>query len=356
MNAICFLVLAILIPRPTIKTVAGCPSCTYNTTSVAATSTSLSYPHQVTVDKNDNIYIVEVGNNLIRRLDKNGFLSIVSGNGQKGYAGNGGNALSARLSMPSDVAFDNSGNMYIADGGNHCIRKVNTMGIIYTIVGNGKVASSGDGGNAINASIQFPIAIAVDKENNLFIVDRWGACVRKVSNTGIITTICGNGNHKFSGDGGAAINATLASPTDIAIDSKDNIYIADNNNHRIRKINKKGQISTYAGTGIKGYDVDGTPARNCKINGPYGIYIDQKDNLYFSDNGNSIIRKIDTKQIVTTVAGTVGKIGFYGDNGPAIECQFNDLAGLAVDNSGNLIVADFANNVVRKISHLHSRR
>ena len=168
-----------------------------------------------------------------------------------------------------------------------------------------------------------------------------------MSTSGIITTICGNGSAGYSGDGGPATNAMIDGPTDIAIDSKNNIYIADNGNNRIRIINQNGQINTFAGTGADGYDEDGTVATNCKLSHPYGLFIDQKDNVYYSDNGNSIIRKIDKNKVVSTIAGTVGKPGYNGDGGLATKCEIRNPGGIAIDRSGNLLIADFGNNVVR---------
>ena len=350
MKLLCFILLfSYILHKPIVKTVVGCSNCEYVPGNVAATATSLSEPNQVTTDKLGNIYIAESGNNVVRKVGPNGMTSLVAGNRVKGYRGDGGVAASAILNQPTDIVFDKAGNMYVADCGNFVIRKINALGVIYTIAGNRKCNYSGDGGPAVNASIKWPLAIAVDNNNNLLIVDNAGNSIRKVSATGIITTICGNGVAGYSGDGGPATNAMIDAPTDVAVDKRGNIYVADNGNNRIRVITPNGSINTFAGTGAEGYDEDGTTATNCKLSHPYGIFIDSKDNVYVSDNGNSVIRKIDRNKLVSTVAGTAGKPGYKGDGGDATKCEISNPGGIAIDREGNLLVADFGNNAVRMI-------
>jgi hypothetical protein len=230
------------------------------------------------------------------------------------------------------------------------IRKINPLGVIYTIAGTGQPYSTGDYDLATRCTLNYPIAIAIDKNNNLLVVERIGNCVRKISPSGIITTIAGNGEHGYSGDGGHATAAMLNAPIDIAVDAHNYIYIADALNHRIRKVSPSGYISTIAGTGERGYDKDGSVATQCRIYFPYGLFIDSKNNIYYSDNGNTIVRKIDNNNIVTTLAGKPASPGYTGDGGIAKKGEINNPGGLALDHQGNLLLADYGNNAIRKIA------
>ena len=346
------LLLSIIFSKSTITTVAGGNAKEYSSLRGPASSAALSQPNQVTIDMAGNIYVAECGNHVIRRISKDGTISLVAGNHHGGYSGDGGAAINASLNAPSDIAIDNSGNIYIADGWNNRIRKINPLGIIFTIGGTGLRGSRGDNGAASRATFNFPIALALDHLGNLLVVERAGNRVRKISPGGIVTTLAGTGEAGFSGDGGQAQKAQINDPTDIAVDSKDNIYIADLGNNRIRKISSTGVISTFAGTGFAGYSDDGAMATECRMYRPYGVFIDGHDNVYYSDNENALIRKIDTKGIVTTLSGTPGKGGYSGDGGPALKGKIFNPGGIALDNSGNLFIADFGNNAVRKITHV----
>lgn len=349
MKLFIFILLFAFVPtRHTVSTIAGCSTCAYIANG-PATASSLLEPNQITADNQGNIYISDYGNHVVRRMDKSGMMTVVAGNHEKGYSGNGGAVVAAAIANPSDVAFDSYGNMYIAESANQCVRKVNMMGIIFPYAGNRQSGYKGDGGPATGASMLWPIAIAIDKQNNLLIVDRGANCVRKVTPTGIITTLAGTGRDGYSGDGGPATAATLNEPTDIALDSKNNMYIADLRNNVIRKITPSGKISTFAGTGAQGCSPDGTVATKCAMKNPYGIFIDKKDNIYYSDNSNAIVRKIDTKNIVTTLAGTPGKWGYEGDGGNPLKCKMYDPGGIIIDDAGYLILADFGNNAVRNM-------
>jgi sugar lactone lactonase YvrE len=229
------------------------------------------------------------------------------------FAGDGGPATAARLWNPTDVAFDRQGSLYIADHNNNRVRKVDSQGVITTVAGNGTAGFAGDGGPATDAQLNTetgvskpdlggPMNIAVDAEGNLYIGDSGNARVRKVVATGGITTIAGTGENGFSGDGGPATAAQVSSPSGLAFDAEGSLYIADNGN-RIRKIDKAGLITTIAGTGENGYSGDGGLATKAALNGPASIIFDPQGNLYFVDSVNSRVRKIDKSGIITTVAG-----------------------------------------------------
>jgi sugar lactone lactonase YvrE len=190
----------------------------------------------VAVDSLGNIYIADMYNHRIRKVSTSGIITTVAGNGTYGYSGNGGAATSAELYDPSSVAVDSSGNIFIADSNNHSIRKVSTSGIITTVAGNGTYGYSGDSGAATSAELYDPSGVAVDSSGNIYIADVSNQRVRKVDTSGIITTVAGNGTYGYSGDSGAATSAELNGPYGVAVDSSGNIFIADLNNNRIRKV------------------------------------------------------------------------------------------------------------------------
>ncbi|GEO11089.1 NHL domain-containing protein [Segetibacter aerophilus] len=270
--------------------------------------------------------------------------------GGAGYSGDGGYAISARLSYPGRTTVDQFGNLYIPDGNNHVVRKVSASGIISTVAGTGAFGYSGDGGLATAARLWFPNSVAIDSKGNLFILEAVNSVVRKVDAAGKITTVAGNGTKGYSGDGGAATAAQLDNPVDMAIDALDNIYIADKYNKVVRKVNAAGIITTIAGSGVAGYSGDGGPATAAQLTSPDGVAVDNLGNLLIADGQNAVIRKVNTAGIIITIAGN-GTYGFTGDGGPATAAQFtvNSPNDLAVDNAGNIYAADYQNHVIRKI-------
>ncbi len=314
----------------------------------AATLAQLSNPTRVAVDASNNVYFGESSNNRVRMVNSLGIISTVAGNGIAGYSGDGGLATLAQIKNPQGVAIDGSGNIYIAEPQNHRIRKVNSAGIISTYAGTGSSGFSGDGGTAALAQINSPYGIAVDASGNLYIGDAGNHRVRMVNTSGIISTFAGNGVLGFNGDGGAATLAQLKGPSGIAIDAFGNVYIADEGNHRIRKVNSSGIISTVAGTTVSGYSGDGGMAIQAKLNYPEGVAVDAAGNLYIADLGNYVIRKVNVSGIISTYAGT-GVSGYSGDGGPANTCQFKNPNGVATDANGNLYITDMLNHRVRRI-------
>jgi sugar lactone lactonase YvrE len=226
---------------------------------------------------------------------------------------------------------------------------VSTSGTITTFAGNGTQGFSGDGGPATSAGLSYPGGVAVDAAGNLYIADTSNHRVRKVSTSGTITTVAGNGTFGFSGDDGPATNATLSYPTEVAVDAVGNLYIADTGNLRVRKVSASGTITTVAGNGIYGFSGDGGPATNASLVIPRGVAVDAVGNLYIADYGNSRVRKVSSWGTITTVAGN-GSPGFSGDGGPATSAALGYPRGVAVDAAGNLYIADTDNNRVRKVS------
>jgi len=272
-------------------------------------------------------------------------ITTVAGNGLEGFSGDGGPATLATLYSPESVSIDSAGNMYIADTRNHRIRKVNTSGIITTVAGNGSGGFSGDGRLATQARLFYPTAVIVDSADNLYISDYENHRIRKVDPGGIITTIAGNGidlwdgSGGFSGDGGPATQAQLGYPASISMDSAGNIYFADIGNYRIRKVDTSGIITTVAGNGSWGFSGDGGLATQARMTHSWGLVVSNAGNIYINDYYNRRIRKVDASGIITTIAGN-GISGFGGDGGPATQAQLRSPGALAIDSVGNIYISD----------------
>ncbi len=276
-------------------------------------------------------------------------INTVGGNGIIGFSGDGGAATDAELDSPCGVAVDNIGNIFIGDWSNSRVRKINTAGTISTIAGNGVASYSGDGGPATAAEIYKDVSVTVDDKDNVYIADQFNNRVRKVNTSGIITTVAGNGVGSFNGDGGPATAAEIYSPTDLKVDKAGNIFIADVLNQRVRKVNTSGIISTIAGNGLVGFSGDGSAATTAELNWPYGIAIDSSDNVYIGDYKGARIRMVNTSGIITTVAGN-GVGSYSGDGGPATASEVNYPYGFIVDPSQKLYFSDSYNNVIRVIN------
>ena len=328
-----------------ISTVAGDGTQGFGGDGGPATAAQLSFPIDVALDGADNLYIVDGSNQRIRKVDAAGVISTVAGDGTQGFGGDGGPATAAQLDTPRGVAPDGAGNLYIADGGNRRIRKVDSAGAISTVAGGGPI---GDGGAAVAAQLDFPNGVAPDGAGNLYIADTFNHRIRKVDAAGVISTVAGDGTRGSGGDGGAAVAAQLFSPNGVAPDGAGNLYIADTANSRIRKVGAAGAISTVAGDGTRGSGGDGGPAVAAQLSSPRALALDEAGNLYIADSSNSRIRKVDAAGVISTVAGD-GTRGFGGDGGPAVAAQLYLPYGVAVDGAGNLYIADRNNNRIRKV-------
>jgi Secretion system C-terminal sorting domain len=303
----------------------------------------------VAADNAGNFYIVDRGNNRIRKVSSTGNISTFAGCGATTPVVDGIAATAAAMEYPEGIATDNAGNVYFGDPGSatlgHCrVRKVSPAGIITTVAGDGTNGSTGDGGPATAAQLSQPGYLATDKYRNLYICDINTLRVRKVDTNGIITAFAGTGVIGFSGDGGPATAAQFYHNFGVACDTSGNVFISDY--HRIRKVDAMGIISTYAGTGVSSYSGDGGPATAAGINAAYGLAVNRYGELFFCDYYDQRIRKIDTAGIITTVAGS-GTSGFSGDGGPATAAQLNYPVDICFGVNDKLYIDDYSNGRIR---------
>lgn len=331
-----------------IEAAAGARLPAFNGDGLPATEAVLRYPYGLAVDSSGALYIADTIHYRIRKVDPEGVIATVAGSGRYGYSGDGGPAAQAQLASPHHLAVDSAGNVYIADTYNHRIRRVSPDGVITTIAGTGKSGYSGDGGPAVEARLNYPFAVALDGDDNLYVADRENHCVRRIARDGTITTLAGTGQSGYGGDDGPAGEAQLDTPSGLAVDSAGNVYIADTYNNRIRRVSPDGVISTIAGTGGFGYAGDGGPAVLAQLALPMGLALDAQGNLYIADYLNRRVRRVSPDGIITTVAGD-GQAGYSGDGGPAPAAQLDYPHGVAVDAEGRLYVSDIGSHVVRRI-------
>ena len=316
--------------------------------SLSATKTEISLVDGIAVDKKGNVYIAMRDNNIISRIDLKGNMTTYVGTGSSGFSGDGGKATEARLNVPAGLAFDKSGNLYIADRNNNRIRKVDARGIITTIAGTGTAGFSGDGGPATQAQLHLPSGVALDGKGNIFLSDRSNNRIRVIDSSGKIRTYAGSGKDGFRGDNGPALKASIDSPFGIALDRKGNLYIADRRNNRVRKVNVQGIITTVAGDG--GYFMmgDNGPAYRASIAGPTGVVVDDQGTLYIADRENNRIRAVDSQGMISTVVGT-GQQDYNGDSEVARDTNLHLPFGVALNPDGKLLVIDRSNYRIRSI-------
>ncbi|WP_165395747.1 RICIN domain-containing protein [Streptomyces albidoflavus] len=276
-------------------------------------------------------------------------ISTVVGTGAAGFKGEGEPAATAQVNGPYGVTVDDTGTLYFSDYHNHRVRKVTTDGRVSTVAGTGRAGAGGDGGPALSAQLNCPREVAVDASGTVYVADCENHRVRKITPDGQISTVAGTGRAGFSGDGGPATSAQLNKPFGLLLDSTGVLYIADWGHDRLRKVTADGVISTIAGTGAAAYGGDDGPAVKAHLRAPYAMVLDSSDALYIADASNHRVRVITPDGVIRTFAGT-GVAGFGGDGGPAASAQLNRPQGLAMDSTGALYVADHSNHRVRKIT------
>ena len=335
-----------------ITTVAGIDTIGYNGDNIPATDAELYDPLGVAFDNSGNFYIADTYNNRIRKVNTAGIITTIAGNDTVGYNGNEIPATAAELNTPAGIICDHYGNIYFADAYNNRVRKIDTAGIITTVAGNGDTTYNGDNIPAVSATVYDPHAVAIDAHGNLYITD-WGHHrIRKVNATGIITTIAGTGTAGYTGDNGVATAAEVDAPYGIVSDDTANIYFAEAYKNVVRKIDTAGIITTFAGTGeiLWSSIGDNGPADSASLDNPAGLAIDGSNNIYIADAYHSRIRKVTAAtNIITTVAGSGIGGGFSGDNGPATAAKLDAPFGIAADASGNLYIADADNSRIRRV-------
>jgi sugar lactone lactonase YvrE len=341
--------IGVITPNGIINTVAGTGVAGFTGDGGPAAAAQLRAPHSVAVDSSGNIFIADSSNVRIRKIDATGVITTVAGNGTAGFSGDGGPALNAQIAIPEGIAVDGSGNLFIAEPNNSRVREVTTDGKINTIAGNGTAGFSGDGGPAIGAQLFLPYGVAIDSSGGVLISDLNNGRIRRVDTSGNINTVAGSAVRGFAGDGGAATSAQMVSPYRVAVDEGGNLLIADGGNQRVRKVSTAGIISTVAGNGTAGFSGDGGPATSAQLNLPYGVALDAAGNLFIAEQNNNRVRVVNPSGVITTFAGT-GTAGFSGDGGPAGSAQLRNPSDIVVDPSGNTFIADSTNYRVRKVA------
>ncbi len=357
---VCLSAILVFLPhlraQTTITTLAG-TEYVFTGDGKPALNAPLGLVASVTLDHNGNPVFSDPGNCVVLRLNPSGTLTVLAGNGILDFSGDGGAATNAALNTPQGVAFDSTGNLYIADSGNNRIRMVTPGGIISTVAGNGIQKFAGEGVPATQASLSLPLGVAVDSSNVLYIADLTETSngtatrIRRVTSDGIIATIAGNGQPGPSPDGIPAATAALGDVEDLTVDSKGVIYLAEFSNNKVRKIDSSGNLTTLAGDGRALFAGDGGLATKASLYNPGGVAVDSAGNVYISDTNNSVIRRVNGQGIITTVAGTAGVFDFRGDGGAALNARFDGLFGLTVDSGGNIYVTDTDNNRLREVQY-----
>ncbi|MEU0936726.1 hypothetical protein [Embleya sp. NPDC005971] len=298
-----------------------------------ATQTAIEAPFSLTVDRDGNVYVADSSLHRVYKVSPGGGIAVVAGNGTAGYTADGGAATAARIDFPLGLAVDDAGNLYIADQTSHRVRKVGTTGVLTTVD---------------NPGSRSPSDVAVDADGNLYIAEYGTNSVTRVDAKGVVTTLAGGVKPGPSGDGGPATAAWVPAPMGVAVDGGGNVYIAEFGG-RVRKVDPSGVVTTVAGTGMAGDGGDGGPATAASLNEPRGLAVDDAGNLYIADSKNHRIRRVDPSGVVTTVAGT-GTAGYGGDGGPATSARLSYPFGVALDRAGNLYIADSNNHRIRAVA------
>lgn len=295
-------------------------------------------------------YISDYGHSRIRKISPSGIISTIAGTGVAGNTGNGGQATQAQIGSPVGLTFASDGSLYFTDATMHVIRKINPSGIISTIAGNGVAGYTGDNGPAAAAQINRPLAIFFLPDGSLLFSDSGNHVLRQILPNGNIRTYAGNGVRGYSGDNGPATDASFNEPDVTYADTNGALYVVDSGNNVIRKIEPGGIIRTIVGNGIQGFSGDNGPAVQARLNRPTNVVVTSRGEMYFTDTGNSVVRFVDVANNIKTVAGVPLFPGYDGGNQPADKSLFNYPAGLYLMPDETLIIADAANNLIRKMA------
>lgn len=319
----------------------------------SASQIIIESPMGVAEDGVGNVYVSDRDSKLIWKIEPSGLAKVIAGTGQatgpNGLASSRLPALDVTFASPESIVLDKDGNLFLADSLNHAILKIDHDGYLTRFAGNGQLGFSGDGTQATRASLALPYDVRVDSKGNVYIADVYNHRIRKVDLNGMISTVAGTGVAGYSGDGGPAVNAQLNMPYGIILDKDDNLLIADSDNNVVRKIGSDGIIRTIAGTGQRGYEGDGGPALAAKFDSPQGFAFDKEGRLYINDEHNNAIRVMELDGTIRTLVGVKGP-GFSGDGGPAIAAQIADPESLWVRKDGSLLISARDNARLRIVS------
>ena len=337
-------------PAQTITTFAGTGSQGYSGDNGAPGSATLNSPAGVFADTNGVIYIADTGNHVIRRINATGnTITTIAGTGTPGFSGDDSTATNAKLNSPAAIFVDSTGLIYVADTGNHCVRRISATGGISTIAGIPETKGFfGDGSTATLAQLNAPAGVFVES-GVIFIADTGNHRIRRINNSNIITTIAGDGTFGFFGDDSTATKAKLYSPASVFVGPNRDLYIADTGNHRIRKVSAAATlISPVAGTGKPGYSGDGDIPTNAQLAFPKATTVDSLGTMLIVDQFNQRVRRVNPRGNITTIMVN-GTFGFSGDNGPSTHASIASPSFVARDPSGNIYLADSGNHLIRKI-------
>lgn len=310
-------------------------------------------PMGIAEDDLDNIYVSDRSARLVWKIEPSGKATVIAGTGKttgpKGLPHSRVLARDVDFASPEGLIVDREGNLVLTDSLNHAILKIDPAGNLTHLAGNGQRGFNGDGIKATASSLAFPYDVRVDSQGNVYIADVFNHRIRKVDPTGVISTVAGTGVAGYSGDGGPAVNAQLNMPYGILLDHDDNVLIADSDNHVVRKVGRDGIIHTIAGSGQRGYEGDGRPALTAKFDSPQSLALDRDGRLYIGDEHNNAIRVIELNGTVRTLVGTKGP-GFSGDGGPAFSAQIADPENIWVRQDGSILISARDNSRLRIVS------
>lgn len=331
----------------TLSTVAGNGQAGNTGDGGPARAASLKYPSAVAVSQSGLLIVADTYNHRLRQIDALGNIAPLAGTGTRGFSGDGGSALAAELAYPSGIAIDAYGRVYIADTYNLRIRRINADGSIETIAGSGQQGYAGDGGPALQARFNLPTSLAFDSQGRLYIADSQNYVVRRLELDGSISTVAGGGSVGMDLDNRPATSVQLGMPLSLAIDANDRLYLS-NSHYLVRYLDENNYIFTLAGNRNSGFSPDGTLAREAALGSSYGLATDSAGQVYFTEQENHRLRGIDDTQRLVTLAGSTQ--GRSGDGGPATQAQFNQPRGLAIAPDGAIYIADYFNHQIRKFA------
>ncbi len=343
-------VMAILAPGAVVP-IAGMGDYGSPPDGVPAEEAPLDGPIGVAVDRGGNLYIAEEGAYRVRMVDREGKIRVVAGTGERGVLVDGMPARDAKLTDPVAVAVDPSGRVWIAEYASHRIRRVDRNGTITSVAGDGQPGYNGEGLPMYATQLHFPRALAADGAGNIFVADSLNHRVRRISPGGPVFTVAGSGIRGYAGDGGHAVLAQFDRPSGVAVDREGNLFIADRNNHVIRQVTSEGYLHTMAGTGAPGYSGDGGPATAARLNYPSAVAVDSQGRVWIADTNNHRVRMIAQDGVIETVAGD-GNPGYSGDGGPAESARLRYPSGIAVTGDGTVYIADLDNRRIRRLTPL----